>query len=216
MGIRIDREAIPFAAASLGAGIALFVLSRLTWSPLAYFCLPLLLLGLGAVVFLRETIHGIAFSPGQIVAPASGRIIKIAEVDEPEFVKGRAIEVSIFMSVFDEHMNYAPVEGEIAYLRYRKGSFRQAFRDQASEMNEAQIIGFEANEQKILMKMVAGIIARRVVFRSRLDAHLKAGENLGLIRFGSRVDLYLPPTAKLEVTKGEAVTGALTVLGRLT
>lgn len=216
MKMRIDREAYRFDAVILAGLVGMGVLGSLVWSGAWYFCLPLLLVLVLVNLFLRETVRDIAFAPGEIVSPASGKVILIGESREPEFLEGPALKLSIFMSVFDQHINYAPVEGKVRYLRYQAGSFHRAYLEEASEANEAQLIGLAGpGGRKVLIRQVAGILARRVVCRVRLGEDMRAGQGLGLIRFGSRVDVYLPPDTVLSVSVGDKVAGGLTVLGRL-
>jgi len=216
MKMRIDREAYRFDAVILAGIVGMGVLGALVWSGAWYFCLPLLLILVLVNLFLRETVRDIAFAPGEIVSPASGKVILIGESREPEFLEGPALKISIFMSVFDQHINYAPVEGKVQYLRYQAGSFHRAYLEEASEANEAQLIGLAGpGGRKVLIRQVAGILARRVVCRVRLGEDMRSGQGLGLIRFGSRVDVYLPPDAVLSVSVGDKVAGGLTVLGRL-
>jgi len=216
MKMRIDREAYKFDAVILAGIVGMGVLGALVWGGAWYFCLPLALVLVLVNLFLRETVRDIAFAPGEIVSPASGKVILVGESREPEFIGGPALKISIFMSVFDQHINYAPVGGKVQYLRYQEGSFHRAYLDDASESNEAQLIGFAGpGEQKVLIRQVAGILARRIVCRVRLGDSLRPGQGLGLIRFGSRVDIYLPSNTVLSVSMGDKVTGGLTVLGRL-
>lgn len=208
MKMTIEREGLKFALPLLAAGVfGLF----LFW-PLGIF---LLLLGVAVALFFRETVAGISFAPGQIVSPASGRVIEIRETEETEFLRGSARRVAIFMSILDEHVNYSPVAGVVAHLRHRPGSFHRAFLDRAGEANEAVEIGLSMDGKAVLMRQIAGIIARRIVCRVRPGQLLAGGEKLGLIRFGSRVDLYLPREAVLRVRTGEKVRGGQTVLGEL-
>ncbi len=216
MKMRIDREAYRFDAVILAGIVGMGVLGALVWSGAWYFCLPLLLVLVLVNLFLRETVRDIAFAPGEIVSPASGRIIFIGEAREPEFLDGPALKISIFMSVLDQHINYAPVAGKVDYLRYQEGTFHRAYLDEASESNEAQLIGLTGpGGRKVLIRQVAGVLARRVVCRVRLGDSLRAGQGVGLIRFGSRVDAYLPTDTKLSVAVGAKVAGGLTVLGNL-
>lgn len=208
MKMTIEREGLKFALPLLAAG----VLALFFFWPLGVF---LLLLAAGVALFFRETVAGLAFAPGQIVSPASGRVIEVREMEETEFLRGSARRVAIFMSILDEHVNYSPVAGLVAHLRHRPGSFQRAFLDRAGEANEAMEIGLKVEEKAVLMRQIAGIIARRIVCRVRPGQRLSGGQKLGLIRFGSRVDLYLPRESVLRVRAGDRVRGGQTVLGEL-
>lgn len=174
-----------------------------------------LLLALASTLFFRETRVATEFDDSQIVAPASGKIIDIREIREPDFLKDQVIRISIFMSIFDEHINYAPVTGEVAYLSHQPGGFKKAYLDAASAGNEAQKIGFRNEKTSWMIKQIAGVVARRIVCRCRVGERLRAGKKLGLIRFGSRVELFFPLSTEFTVKPGEHVRGGRTVIGRL-
>ncbi len=173
-----------------------------------------LLLAAASLGFFRQPRIDRTFAPGEIVAPASGKVIDIREIEEKDFLKEKVRRVSIFMSVFDVHINYAPLAGEVAYLSHQPGKFRQAFREEASENNEAQKIGFRDGEKTWMIKQIAGIVARRIVCRCRIGDRLQTGQKLGLIRFGSRVELFFPVSAEFMVAPGDKVRGGSTVMGR--
>jgi phosphatidylserine decarboxylase len=175
----------------------------------------LLIMAVAAALFFREVHAETDFDDTQIIAPASGRIIEVREVTEPDYIKGPAIKVSIFMSILDEHINYAPVTGEVAYLEHQPGGFKKAYLDAASDGNEAQKIGFRNENSSWMMKQIAGVVARRIVCRCQMREHLRAGEKLGLIRFGSRVELFFPPGTEFIITPGEHIKGGRTIIGRL-
>ncbi|HOO76442.1 MAG TPA: phosphatidylserine decarboxylase [bacterium] len=215
MKYRIDREAYRFDAVLGGLALVFAVLALVLCSWLWVFTGVFLALLLGVTAFLRESNRDVAFTSGEIVSPATGKVIVVREEEETEFVGGSAKMVSIFMSVTDEHINYAPVSGKVGFLRHRRGGFHRAYLEDAFELNEAQLIGIEAEGAKVLVKQVAGIIARRIVCRCRPGQVVEAGEKIGLIRFGSRVDLYLPPRSMLTVEPGSKVAGGITVIGRL-
>jgi phosphatidylserine decarboxylase len=204
----IEKEGLKFALPLCAAGIVgLF----LVW-PLGVF---LLLLAAAVTLFFRETIAEASFSADQIVSPASGRVIDIRETEEKEFLQGPVRRVSIFMSVFDEHVNYAPIAGVVDHLRHRPGNFHRAFLEEAGEANESMDIGLRGEKASALMRQIAGIIARRIVCRARPGERMAGGQKLGLIRFGSRVDLFLPRSAVLRVRAGDRVRGGRTILGEI-
>lgn len=205
--MRVEKDAFKFLA---GLGVIAAVFFGLDCWPGALIALVLLA---AVALFMRETIRELSFSDDQIVAPASGRIIGIEEVFEPEFVRERTRKISIFMSLLDEHINYAPVTGTVAYLRHKPGGFKKAYLDEASAQNESQYIGFRQGESSLLMKQIAGVVARRIICRCHPRESFQAGEKLGLIRFGSRVELFLPLRMKIRVKEGDAVRGASTIIG---
>lgn len=149
-----------------------------------------------------------------MLSPADGKIVGIDEVQEPHFVKERCTRVSIFLSIFDVHMNYAPVAGIIDWVAYQKGRFHWAFQPKASEANENQRIGISSSMGKILVRQIAGAVARRIVLFKKPSQSVLGGERIGMIKFGSRVEIYLPPKLSLKVRVGDRVAGGLTVLAQ--
>ena len=147
-----------------------------------------------------------------VISPADGLVVGISEVDEQEFLKGRATLISIFMSPLNVHVNRAPVTGKVEYLRYIKGEFLVADDPESTHRNERMLIGMKGKSGKILFAQVAGYIARRIVCEAKIGDTLNAGERFGMIKFGSRVDVYLPPGVPVLVKIGDKVTGGETVL----
>ena len=147
-----------------------------------------------------------------IVSPADGKIVLISEVDEPEFLHGRATLVSIFMSPLNVHVNRSPITGVVEYYRYVKGEFLVASDAEAPHRNERTMIGLSGNGHKLLFAQVAGYIARRIVCEAKVGDTLRAGERFGMIKFGSRVDIYLPAGTKLLSKVGENVAAGETVM----
>jgi phosphatidylserine decarboxylase len=124
------------------------------------------------------------------------------------------VKISVFMSLFNVHVNRAPVEGRVALVRHVPGRFLQAFRPEASDVNEHNLIGLESRQGRVLVKQVAGILARRIVCWVQISQEMHAGERLGVIKFGSRVELYLPPGAEPVVQVGDRVRAGVTVVAR--
>ena len=210
MKITVEKDGFKFIIPAFLIGLAFLFITNL-W-PVGLF---LLLFAVAATLFFRQVHGDTDFDDSQIVAPASGTIIDIREAMEPDFLKDRVVKLSIFMSVLDEHINYAPVDGEVAYCEHQPGGFKKAYLDAASDGNEAQKIGFRNEKSTWAMKQIAGIVARRIVCRCRVGDHLRAGEKLGLIRFGSRVELFFPLGTEFTVTKGQHIQGGRTIIGRL-
>lgn len=150
-----------------------------------------------------------------IVSPADGRVCAIEDIDNSPYEGGPAIKVSIFMSVLNVHMNRMPVAAKVSNVIYKPGKFLVASLDKASEHNEQNILVLERScGGKLAMVQIAGLIARRIVCYVKPGDALNAGQRLGLIRFGSRVDLYLPKTNSIDVKMGERVKAGKTVIGR--
>lgn len=148
-----------------------------------------------------------------LLAPADGRIRKIDEVDEPLFIGGKALRISIFLSVLDVHVQRSPCAGEVRALHYVPGSFVPAF-SPAADKNESNLVGLHTAHGSIAVTQMTGILARRIVCWSKVGDALLAGERFGLIKFGSRVDLYLPLDAQPLVAVGRQVYGGQTVVAR--
>lgn len=149
-----------------------------------------------------------------LLAPADGRIRKIDEVDEPLFIGGKALRISIFLSVLDVHVQRSPCAGEVRALHYVPGRFVPAFSPAADE-NESNLVGLQTAHGPIAVTQMTGILARRIVCWSKVGDALLSGERFGLIKFGSRVDLYLPLDAQALVAVGRQVYGGQTVVARL-
>ncbi|HZK75580.1 MAG TPA: phosphatidylserine decarboxylase family protein [Candidatus Kapabacteria bacterium] len=147
-----------------------------------------------------------------IVSPADGKVVEVKEVEEPEFLKSPATLISIFMSPLDVHVNRSPIAGRVEYFRYVKGEFLVAHDPQATHRNERAMIGLSDGARKILFAQVAGYIARRIVCEAKVGDNLRAGERFGMIKFGSRVDIYIPQSAKIFVKSGEIVRAGETVI----
>lgn len=147
-----------------------------------------------------------------IVSPADGKVVEVKEVEEPEFLKSHATLISIFMSPLDVHVNRSPIVGTVEFFRYVKGEFLVAHAPEATHRNERAMIGLTNGARKILFSQVAGYIARRIVCEAKVGDTLQAGERFGMIKFGSRVDIYIPPNAKIFVKSGEIVRAGETVM----
>ncbi len=165
------------------------------------------------VFFFRDPKRQIPAGKNLILSPADGKIISIKEVNETEFLKTDAVNISIFMSVFDVHINRIPMDGNVSYFDYKRGKFHQAFREVASYENEQTMIGIENEHVKILFKQVAGIVARRIVCHLREGTAVKKGERFGMIKFGSRVDIFVPKNLRINIRLNERVKAGGTILG---
>jgi phosphatidylserine decarboxylase len=165
--------------------------------------------------FFRDPERHIPAAPGEIVAPADGRVVILDEVAETPFLEGPTRRVAIFMNVFDVHVNRAPVAGTVTLLNHREGKFKAAFRQDAGWLNEQQavVLKDEAGRQ-VLVVQIAGLLARRIVPFIKQGQRLARGERFGMICFGSRVDLYLPRECRLAVKKGQRVKAGASVVGR--
>lgn len=162
--------------------------------------------------FFRDPERKTPAGDNLIVSPADGKVVQIKEVDEPEFLKSRAKQVSIFMSPLDVHVNRFPMSGIVRYYRYIPGRYVVAFEEKSSEANERTHIGIEHGAYKVLFKQIAGFIARRIVANINVGMDAFAGERFGMIRFGSRVDVLVPMNAEVNVQLNDRVVAGETAL----
>ncbi len=167
--------------------------------------------------FFRDPARKIPAQAGIVVSPADGKVVEIDQVQDCPLVPGRTLKIGIFMSVFDAHVNRAPAVGTVTTLNHVAGRFLNALRARASRDNESNSVLLNCPEvpgQSVLVKQIAGVLARRIVCRCKLGQRLDCGEPFGMIKFGSRVELYLPYSQKLrlQVNKGQKVKAGSTVL----
>ena len=151
-----------------------------------------------------------------VVSPADGKVLFIKDVFDNKFIKGKAKQISIFMSPLDVHVNRIPITGEIEYLKYFKGKYFAAFEDKASEENERAEFGIKSEYGKIFFTKVAGFIARRIVFDIKFGDSVAIGKRFGMIKFGSRADVVVPENWHPKVKNGDHVTAGETILFELT
>lgn len=199
----------------MGAGVvAVFIGSIITFLAGAMIGLWVLF-ALFTLYFFRDPNPRVPMEPDVIVAPAHGTIDLIDEFDEPTFVGGRCRRVSIFLSVFNVHVQQAPVAGRVGYVRHSPGKFLNAINAECAAHNENVYIGLESKEkpgEKIGVRLIAGLIARRIIPWVSDGDEVARGERISLIQFGSRVDLYVPLSAKITAKVGDKTVGGQTVL----
>ena len=167
------------------------------------------------LAFFRDPNRSDPSDQRAVVAAADGTVADIEEIDEEEFLKARTRRVGIFLSVFDVHTNRAPVAGRIAFQQFRKGLFFDARRPECSESNEAMTWAFQNPRATIVVRQLTGAIARRIVGWAKVGDELKRGDRFGMIRFGSRTEVYLPLDAEILVDVGDHVKGGASVIARL-
>lgn len=205
--MRIAREGWPFIAAAWIITLAVAV----WWWPLAA------LLGIVAiwvVAFFRDPLRAGPRGERYVVAAAEGHVVHVIETDEPMYVRERSVRISIFLSVFDVHVNRYPVNGTVEVVHYNKGKFLHAADEKASLDNEQSSIGIKGPRGRVLVRQIAGLIARRIVTDAKVAERVQQGDRLGLIRFGSRTDVFLPLSARpvVHVKPGDRVRVGGTVL----
>lgn len=202
------KEGIPFLILPLLLAVLAFGMEWWTFASLA------VLATLFVAFFFRNPRRNIPAQQNAILSPADGKIIHVGECTEDRLLKQRTLKVSIFMSVFDVHINRAPVTGRVLERNYHPGRFLVASREKSSLLNEQNALILETEDRfKMLLVQIAGFVARRIVCYADTGDTVKQGEIFGLIRFGSRVDLYLPPEVKPLVSTGQHVKGGESIIG---
>ena len=205
--VRIAREGWPFIAVAWVITIG----AALLWWPAA---IPLGILAVWVVAFFRDPIRPGPRGDRYVVAAAEGHVVHVIETDEPMYVQEPSVRISIFLSVFDVHVNRYPVAGTVELVHYNKGKFLHAADEKASLDNEQSSIGLRGPRGRVLVRQIAGLIARRIVTDSQRGDQVHQGDRLGLIRFGSRTDVFLPLSARpvVKVKPGDRVRVGGTVL----
>jgi phosphatidylserine decarboxylase len=210
--VRLAPEGIPFVTggcALLAGLVALAVLGGGGWYVLPLAWLPVCL---WIPAFFRDPGRRGPRGERLVIAPADGRVVSVVEVDEPQFLGGPALRISVFMNVFNVHVNRHPVDGTVALRGYRPGRFLNASLDKASADNEQMSLGVRGVRGPVLVRQIAGLIARRIVTDPAVGEPVRQGERLGLIRFGSRVDTFLPPGVTPRVAVGDRTRAGVTVI----
>lgn len=209
-------EGIPFVVAAGVLLLALGLAATMTgigflWG-LTYAEAALLLF---IVFFFRDPDRTTPKGKGVIVSAADGKVVTVKEVEFPDISAEKLIQVSVFLSIFDVHVNRIPVSGKVREVKYFPGKFMLAWKEKASTDNEQTLISIDSEGKTIYLKQIAGLVARRISWQLDAGQSVEAGERFGLIRFGSRVDLLLPTDSRIEVKVGDKVKGGETVIGAL-
>ena len=205
----IDRAGYPFIAMALvPVGVCLA-------AGLPLLALPLVGLTVGVAMFFRDPDRVAPQAAEAVVSPADGRVLYAGTADRTQAPPGDWVQISIFLSPLDVHVNRVPIAGQITRVEHVPGTFLPAYRDGAAARNERTEIWLEHTGQTIVFRQVVGTLARRVVCRVAAGARVQTGQRFGIMKFGSRMDLFMPTTATLVVTVGERVRGGETVVARL-
>ncbi len=165
--------------------------------------------------FFRDPERVIPEGRGVLVSPADGKVVVVKDIYEPDYLKQEIKQISIFLSVFNVHVNRSPLKGIVELVKYNPGKFHVASLDKASQANEQIAMVIVDGKQKILVKQIAGIIAPRIVCHARPGDMVRRGERYGLIRFGSRADIFIPKDAEVKVKVGDRVKGGQDIIGTL-
>ena len=193
----------------------LVLLAIASWFLTPWLSVLFLLLIFSTLAFFRDPDRAAPADPNLIVAAADGTVTDIVEVDENEFLKKRSRRIGIFLSIFDVHTNRAPIDGRIIYRQHREGLCLDARRPECSEKNESMTWAFQNSRATIVVRQLTGAVARRIVAWSQIGDELKKGDRFGMIRFGSRTEVYLPLAATVLVKMGDHVSGGATIIARL-
>ncbi|MBI4949370.1 MAG: phosphatidylserine decarboxylase family protein [Deltaproteobacteria bacterium] len=208
MRIPIAKEGAPFIAIALFCVIVAWLSG---WRWLEFILVPLAVF---VVAFFRDPERAVPADTDAIVSPADGRVIKVERMRDERLLKTEAVKISVFMNVFNVHVNRSPAAGKVLDIIYNPGKFFNASLDKASLLNEQNALIMQAaNGKRYAFNQIAGLIARRIVCRVKKGASLKKGERFGLIRFGSRVDVYLPTDCRVSVKVGDRVKAGSSILG---
>lgn len=168
------------------------------------------------VWFFRNPMRGGVFNPNDVIAPVDGKVVVIEEVEEKEYIKGRCIQLSIFMSPLNVHVNRYPVSGKVVYTKYHPGRYLVAFHPKSSELNERTTVVVETeNGKDVLFRQIAGAVARRIVLYAKEEDKAVSGEEYGFIKFGSRLDIFLPLGTEILVNIGDKTLGGVQKIAKL-
>ena len=208
--MRIAPEGWPFIAAfwilEFGFLYFGFTTAAIAWLPVAVW----------VVAFFRDPVRVGPRGDTLVIAPADGLVVSVRSIDEPDFHGGEVQRVSIFMNVFNVHVNRYPVNGTIAYRKYTPGAFVNAAAEKASLENEQSSVGIVAPRGKVLVRQIAGLVARRIITDHGEGTVVRQGDRMGLIRFGSRVDVFLPKGATIRVAEGERTVAGVSIIAERT
>lgn len=183
-------------------------------SALVLLCLALACLG-ATLYFFRSPDRQVPAGEALVLAPADGKIIAIEDHQEDIFLKAPSTKVSIFLSVFNVHVTRNPIDGKVAYQQYAPGTFAMAFADCASLANEHNAVGIENRQCRVLFKQISGFVARRIVSYLQVGQQVDKGAVCGMIKFGSRVDIFLPKQVKISVKLGDKVKAGESIMGEI-
>lgn len=213
-GLAIAADAVPLILGLGALALLLFVLGTVLgrWS-LWFTGYSVVVLALAIAFFFRDPGRTGERSPSVFLAPADGRVVAVERVPEPGYLGGEAVRVAIYLSILDVHIQRSPVNGVVEYVEHRPGRFAPAWSDRAAE-NESTAIGISTGQVRVLVRQVAGTVARRIVTYVDEGERVDQAERIGLIRFGSRVEAYLPVDAEVVVAAGDRVRGGSTVIAR--
>lgn len=200
------RDGYYYGLLLVAAGVLLGWLTRPAWAIIPF------LLAAFFLWFFRDPGRAIPTDPGAVVSPGDGKVTDVATLADGN---GKQLRISIFLSVFDVHVNRSPIAGIIRDVRYQRGKFLNAMSAICAEQNEQNIVTVEGDGQRVVFKQIAGLLARRIVFTPKIGDRVERGQRVGLIKFGSRVDVLFDASARVSVKVGDRVKGGASVLAYL-
>lgn len=204
--IRIAPEGWPFIAIALIVGVVLLALASwvaaLVWLPILAW----------VIAFFRDPVREGPRGDHLVIAPADGKVVSIIPMDEPGVIGGAAVRISIFMNVFDVHVNRYPASGAVVHRHYRPGRFFNAATEKAALENEQSDVGLATPRGPVLVRQIAGLVARRIITDHPIGFAATQGERMGLIRFGSRVDVFVPAGTTVQVSEGDVAKAGQTII----
>ena len=195
-----------------GFGWLLVAAALAWWTASWWWAIIPLLLAAFFLWFFRDPERVVPSSPGLVVSPADGVVTSVSSVSTPT---GERLKLSVFLSVFDVHVNRSPIAGVVRDVQYQKGVYLNALNPDSADNNEQNVVTVTGDGCEVVFKQIAGLLARRIVFNKRVGDRVERGERVGLIKFGSRVDILLPGDAALSVRKGDRVRGGSSVLAKV-
>lgn len=205
---------LPYYGGAMVAGLGLTVL---LWPhPVAWVGIVVLLLGMYALYFFRDPERPVPQEPGLVVSSADGVVVGIESLEETPHYEGPCVRISVFLSLFDVHVNRSPLPGTVRAVEHRPGKFLDARLPESSEVNEANCVFLDTAHGPVTVRQISGLVARRIICRCEPGDSLATGERFGMIRFGSRTELYLPKGVEVVVQLKQAVRGGETVVARFT
>lgn len=202
----IDRAGIPFILIALGLALAA------GWGGGRAWAVPFLVLAGFFVFFFRDPNRTTPAAPGLVVSPADGRVMIAGDPPGPGAPQGEWRQISIFLSPLDVHVNRTPVEGKVKHVEFHPGKFLPAYKVEAGQLNEWTEVWFERDGRPIVCRQIVGVLARRIVCRLKTGDTVARGQRFGVMKFGSRIDLFVPPDARIRVKPGDRVVAGETVL----
>jgi phosphatidylserine decarboxylase len=208
--VRIDPAGYPFIFGALAAAILVGTLA--SWTLAA----PLFVLAAFFLFFFRDPDRQVTEGPHVVLSPADGRVMIAGAIAGQQAPPGNWQQISIFLSPMDVHVNRMPLTGRVTKVQYHPGRFLPAYKAEAGDLNEYTEVWVDHDGQTIVFRQIVGILARRIVCRAREGDVVKAGDRFGVMKFGSRMDLFVPTSARMRVKAGDKVIGAVTVLAELT